>query len=152
VRLEDLKVFWTDTVTKLLDLERAFERAAFGEGFDLVLFERYRLFLGKAHAQINSELYPVQVVGATRLLAYQHHVDAVGQEPHVKAVVSRDMEAWCSYWPRSEHERDCLRHVIYLRLTKGLDNPPSGDYNEGRGPASQDNRIPDLLPRPSQGN
>jgi len=111
-------VLWTDTTDRLLGLGNALDYAILMFGVDRIIYEEYIIFASKARSHINSRVYPIQVVGVIRYLAYIHHIPLVPLQPRVKASVPSEL--FKQTLPKdkkiSEHEKDTLRLGLYQQL------------------------------------
>ena len=119
--MEPGKVLWTDTCVKLLDLGNLVDLARMTTSVDRIIYEEYIIFAGKAHSHINSRVYPIQVVGVIRFLAYTYHIPLVPLQPRVKAAVPSDIfqKAVLTAPPNktlSEHEKDAVKLGLYQQL------------------------------------
>lgn len=112
------KVLWTHTTVKLLELADAFDFALRRFHPVILVFERYRIFKPQLH--MNSEVYPIQVIGALRLLAYQNRLEPLPLDPSVKGSVPK--KVFADLRPPgtlSEHEKDAIKLGIYWFLRNG---------------------------------
>lgn len=117
------EVLWTKTCTKLLDIGNILDYARMVHGVDRVIYEEYVIFAGKARTHINSRVYPIQVVGVIRYLAYSYHIPLVPLQPKVKASVPGDVydSTTKPAGTLTEHEKDAIRLGLYQQL---LDKRP----------------------------
>lgn len=114
-------VYWTKVVRKLLEVGDVFDFATLTEDVDRVVYEDYRIFPGKAAAHIGSQVYPIQVIGVIRFLAYRHHLPVETLEPSCKAYISK--EEFAAVMPEklpTEHENDSVLLGLYQQRRDAL--------------------------------
>lgn len=107
---------WLDDVVYLRD--------HFAENADVLIVEDWRLRKDTAMSMVGQVLYGPQVIGFLNLhLHYANYQDKlVWQQPAQKEGLDTFIQKRID-WPRSEHERDALRHLVaYLLGVKKNDS------------------------------
>jgi len=109
------KVYWTDTCVKLLDLGNILDLARLTYPVDRIIYEDYIIYAAKARSHINSHVYPIQVIGVIRFLAYTNHIPLVPLQAKVKASVPDDRMKKLIPPGKTltEHEKDAIRLGLY---------------------------------------
>lgn len=121
-------VYWTRTATKLLDVGSIIDFAMMTADVERVIYEDYRIFAGKAKAHIGSAVYPIQVVGVVRFLAYRYGRPVLTVEPSSKAYVSQEeYDNVVKEKLPTEHQKDAVLLGLYQQRKDALSRKDSPD-------------------------
>lgn len=95
---------------------------------NVIVIESYKLFGHKAKQQSGSSLETPQLIGFIEMVAFQHNIPVVFQDPSSKVRVADDIltrmgvfekkgrSYYCQGHKTSLHERDSIRHgIFYIR-------------------------------------
>lgn len=87
---------------------------------DIIVFETFQMYPGKAQKLIWNTFYPCEVIGVIKLWAMKNDRPIVGLQPSVKkyALSNTELELWRSvvlekYATPTEHLRDAVRLLRY---------------------------------------
>ena len=91
---------------------------------DVVVYETFQMYPGKAQKLIWNTFYPCEVIGVIKYWAMEHNVKIVGLQPSVKkfALGCDEVDLWKTVErygaPATEHMRDAVRLLRYFERNR----------------------------------
>lgn len=91
---------------------------------EIVVYETFQMYPGKAQKLIWNTFYPCEVIGVIRLWCQLNEVPIIGLQPSVKkyALSPEEAKLWATIIPMdgeiTEHTRDALRLLRYYERTQ----------------------------------
>lgn len=87
----------------------------------VVVYESFKLYPGKAKSLSWNSFYPVEVIGVIKYICLDKNIEMVEQAPHVKKFAGGFDTAWESFKANvrvTEHTKDAYLHLRYYKRNK----------------------------------
>jgi len=92
---------------------------------EVVVYESFRLYPGKANSMVWNDFYPVQVIGVILFICQQKKIPTVEQAASVKKFSGGLDQRWIDCKdPKTEHTKDAYLHLKYYLLRSKVKDLP----------------------------
>lgn len=90
---------------------------------DIVVYELFKLYPGKAQAMVWNSFYPCEVIGVIKYICDLHDIECVSQMPSIKKYAGAFQDDFQNlYWREkekdkhwlTEHVKDAYQHLRYF--------------------------------------
>lgn len=105
----DLRLLKSEVILNYLDFDWSILK-----DYDLVIYEDFLLYPGKAKSMIFNRFIPAQVIGVIKYYSYKYKKPVVVQRAvDVKKAISNEALKFFKCYTKITHTRDSARHAIY---------------------------------------